>query len=355
VTLLYIIEAGVQEFQRPFFGDRRARDGPVGCQVRELSVQDRGSFRRFIGPRRPDAGRFGLSGKCRREGRRLRELNQRGRRGLGPGRFESVESPGRCSGRCPGGPGEMGDDLGTHGLRSRAMLMRASRRGRGHLAVVRRIGMSVLWGFCRTCYYADVCRAGCTWTSHVLFGRPGNNPYCHYRALELSKRGLRERVIKVEDAPGRPFDHGRFELVLEPLDGGEGPRVIAAPPPQRAPSERIHRSEGRVPTVLRLCHGCRQYVLPDAPACPHCGGDVAGWPHVTQSPSPRLVQPRTGCDGCSNRGRTRLSPDSNPARRASVGSTHRFQRGTRGRGVAPPLASRETHSKPCSLRIGALP
>ena len=41
-----------------------------------------------------------------------------------------------------------------------------------------------LWGFCRTCYYADVCRAGCTWTTHVLFGRAGNNPYCHYRALE---------------------------------------------------------------------------------------------------------------------------------------------------------------------------
>ena len=42
-----------------------------------------------------------------------------------------------------------------------------------------------LWGFCRTCYYADTCRAGCTWTSFVLFGKAGNNPYCHHRALEL--------------------------------------------------------------------------------------------------------------------------------------------------------------------------
>ena len=25
-----------------------------------------------------------------------------------------------------------------------------------------------LWGYCRSCYYADVCRAGCTWTTHVL-------------------------------------------------------------------------------------------------------------------------------------------------------------------------------------------
>ncbi len=28
-----------------------------------------------------------------------------------------------------------------------------------------------LWGFCRTCYYADVCRGGCTWTSHSLLGK----------------------------------------------------------------------------------------------------------------------------------------------------------------------------------------
>jgi len=37
----------------------------VGCQVREPSVQDRGFLGRFIGPRRPDPGRFGLSRECR--------------------------------------------------------------------------------------------------------------------------------------------------------------------------------------------------------------------------------------------------------------------------------------------------
>ena len=72
-----------------------------------------------------------------------------------------------------------------------------------------------LWGFCRTCYYAEPCMAGCTWTSHVVFGRPGNNPYCHHRALELAKNGLRERVVPVEAAPGLPFDHGRFSLIEE--------------------------------------------------------------------------------------------------------------------------------------------
>jgi radical SAM protein with 4Fe4S-binding SPASM domain len=73
-----------------------------------------------------------------------------------------------------------------------------------------------LWGYCATCYYADECRGGCTWTADSLLGRPGNNPYCHHRALEMKKAGLRERVVPVEEAPGRPFDHGRFELVEEP-------------------------------------------------------------------------------------------------------------------------------------------
>jgi radical SAM protein with 4Fe4S-binding SPASM domain len=77
-----------------------------------------------------------------------------------------------------------------------------------------------LWGFCRTCYYADICRGGCTWTSDALLGRPGNNPYCHHRALELAERGVRERVVRVADAPGLPFDRARFELVTEPIPAG---------------------------------------------------------------------------------------------------------------------------------------
>jgi radical SAM protein with 4Fe4S-binding SPASM domain len=74
-----------------------------------------------------------------------------------------------------------------------------------------------LWGFCRTCYYADVCRAGCTWTGFSLFGKPGNNPLCHHRALEMRRQGKRERLVQVQPAPGVPFDHGRFEIVVEDI------------------------------------------------------------------------------------------------------------------------------------------
>jgi radical SAM protein with 4Fe4S-binding SPASM domain len=113
-----------------------------------------------------------------------------------------------------------------------------------------------LWGYCRSCYYADTCRAGCTWTGHSLLGRRGNNPMCHHRALELQRVGLRERLVQVADAPGLPFDHGRFEVVTEPFTSTEGPAPLwevlgrpipldAAVPPE-APGDPPRR---RLPVV----------------------------------------------------------------------------------------------------------
>lgn len=72
-----------------------------------------------------------------------------------------------------------------------------------------------LWGFCKTCYYADTCKAGCTWTSECILGKPGNNPYCIHRAMEYEEQGLREVIVHEEPAPGLPFDHGKFRLELE--------------------------------------------------------------------------------------------------------------------------------------------
>lgn len=78
-------------------------------------------------------------------------------------------------------------------------------------------GRQDLWGFCRTCYYGDVCKAGCTWTSQVFMGRPGNNPYCIHRAMTQAQDGVQERFERVAAAPGFPFDQGRFDLFEEPL------------------------------------------------------------------------------------------------------------------------------------------
>jgi radical SAM protein with 4Fe4S-binding SPASM domain len=74
-----------------------------------------------------------------------------------------------------------------------------------------------LWGYCRSCYYADTCRAGCTWMGDTLLGKPGNNPFCHHRALEMDRMGKRERIERVEAAPGEPFDRGLFRVIEEDL------------------------------------------------------------------------------------------------------------------------------------------
>lgn len=88
-----------------------------------------------------------------------------------------------------------------------------------------RRGVDDLWGYCKECYYADICKAGCTWTSYCLLGRSGNNPYCIHRATEFEKMGLRETVVKVEAALGEPFDNGRFEIVVEPFPDDDVPSI----------------------------------------------------------------------------------------------------------------------------------
>ncbi len=82
-----------------------------------------------------------------------------------------------------------------------------------------------LWGYCRTCYYAEDCLGGCSWTAHTLFGRIGNNPFCHHRALELLREGKRERLELRTPAEGKPFDHGVFECIVEDWPEAERARA----------------------------------------------------------------------------------------------------------------------------------
>jgi Y-X(10)_GDL-associated radical SAM protein len=133
-----------------------------------------------------------------------------------------------------------------------------------------------LWGYCRTCYYADVCRAGCTWTSESLLGKRGNNPYCHHRVLDLAKHGLRERVVKIREAPQESFAVGEFALITEAIPGAE-----VTPLPVRDPATvhvaRRERSAagGALPPSLKPCRSCQQYIWPHEVTCPHCDADVA--------------------------------------------------------------------------------
>ncbi|MCA9649088.1 MAG: radical SAM protein [Myxococcales bacterium] len=138
-----------------------------------------------------------------------------------------IESNGEIKG-CPslGGPTNQGGSWREHGLRT---LWERS----PEITYVRRRTLDDLWGFCRSCYYADACRAGCTATSEPLLGRPGNNPFCHHRALELRQQGLRERIELVSAAPDIPFANGLWQVVREPIDEQErarrGPVAIERP------------------------------------------------------------------------------------------------------------------------------
>ena len=114
---------------------------------------------------------------------------------------------------CPslGGRNNVGGAWREHGLR--AVWERAP-----ELAYMRARGEAELWGYCAECYYASICRGGCTSVSEPLLGRPGNNPMCIHRALELDAAGLRERLEPVQAAPGEPFDHGLLRLIREHKD-----------------------------------------------------------------------------------------------------------------------------------------
>jgi radical SAM protein with 4Fe4S-binding SPASM domain len=128
--------------------------------------------------------------------------------------------------------------------------------------------------FCGSCYYWDVCRGGCTWVSHVLEGQRGDNPYCYYRATTLARRGLREKLVKVDEAPDEPFAVGRFEVRLEHADGTVAPRALGLDDKPR----------GRGGLVL--CQSCHEYKYRSERMCPHCG--AAGRPK--KKPKDKLEQ-----------------------------------------------------------------
>jgi radical SAM protein with 4Fe4S-binding SPASM domain len=114
-------------------------------------------------------------------------------------------------------------------------------------------------GFCGSCYYWSVCRGGCSWVTHSLTGKRGDNPYCYYRARTLAGRGYRERIVKVREAPGHSFDIGRFEIVVEDRAGKRVPRSLARDDKKRPRSQK-----------LALCTNCHEYLFASEGSCPHC-------------------------------------------------------------------------------------
>ncbi|NWG26265.1 MAG: radical SAM protein [Pseudorhodoplanes sp.] len=126
-----------------------------------------------------------------------------------------------------------------------------------------------LWGYCRTCYYSSECQGGCTWSAHVVSGRPGNNPFCHYRALKLAERGLRECIEHRAAPAGKPFDYGMFDILVEDENGNRFPQSIFDADNVAASPSQV----GRPPGELIVCGACEQLAYPGSETCPHCGAD----------------------------------------------------------------------------------
>ncbi len=99
-------------------------------------------------------------------------------------------------------------------------------------------GTEHMWGFCKTCEFAELCRGGCSWTAHVFFDNRGNNPYCHHRALTQAERGIRERLVLQRPASGNPFDNGEFIAIEEPIDS-----ALPTNDPLQFSSDRIQWSQ----------------------------------------------------------------------------------------------------------------
>lgn len=149
-----------------------------------------------------------------------------------------IEADGTLKG-CPSLPTQA---YGAGNLRERRMIDMIEHAPQMNFAMNRGTAATrdTLWGFCATCEFADICNAGCTWTSHVFFDRRGNNPYCHHRAIEHQRRGERERLVLRRRADGRPFDNGAFDILVEAAD---------APwpeDPQRFSADRIRWPESWV-------------------------------------------------------------------------------------------------------------
>jgi radical SAM protein with 4Fe4S-binding SPASM domain len=177
---------------------------------------------------------------------RLRKLQKLHWRGCSAGRSTiAIESDGMIK-NCPslGGPANIGGSWREHGLE-------ALWRSAPQITYFRTRTVDEVWGYCRECYYAETCKGGCTAAAEPLLGRPGNNPFCHHRALEMDRMGMRERIEPAAAAPGVPFDNGLFRLIREHAD-----------PNLRAEHGPLEITEPRVSRVVEP-HGPGRAIRPD--------------------------------------------------------------------------------------------
>jgi hypothetical protein len=74
-----------------------------------------------------------------------------------------------------------------------------------------------------------------------------------------------------------PFDHGRFELVLEKTNGEPVDSLAMRNNLVQIRShsrKQVRQAAAAEFEELILCRGCDRHVLPDTRVCPFCQGDI---------------------------------------------------------------------------------
>lgn len=175
-----------------------------------------------------------------------------------------IQSEGRVK-ACTSLPTE---EYGGPSIREASLV--SSWRDEPHVGALRVPPNEGLFGFCATCYYAQVCRGGCTCAAQAVHGRRGDNPYCYHRALELERQGLRERIERVAESDGTPYRAGVHRVIVERFDGSPAPMdAVAEDHTWSRDQDNLRHSERQAP--LSLCRGCDRFVWRGTTVCPHCG------------------------------------------------------------------------------------
>ena len=69
-----------------------------------------------------------------------------------------------------------------------------------------------LKGFCSTCPFSPVCKAGCPWASTSIHGERGDNPYCMFRSIVNNANGTAEYMKCLDVGTLSPFSRGSYSV-----------------------------------------------------------------------------------------------------------------------------------------------
>lgn len=78
-----------------------------------------------------------------------------------------------------------------------------------------------LKGFCSSCPFSPVCKAGCPWASTSIHGERGDNPYCMFRSIVNNAKGTPEFMKCLDVGTLSPFSRGSYSVYASDFPSNE--------------------------------------------------------------------------------------------------------------------------------------